>query len=95
MTDQNSEPTQIPHWSEPGWETLPYAVKAASMRAFLQRVGYDPEKARQEDEHRQLKERVSSLEHEVQTLKLQLQRWVAAEQAAAQQRINEQRSQFH
>jgi len=90
----NQEPNQVPHWDEPGWDALPYAVKAEAMQAFLQRVGYDPEKHRHESEHRRLEERISSLEHTVQALTLKLDRWVAAEQAAAQQRIDAQRSQF-
>jgi hypothetical protein len=91
MTEANS----TPRWDEPGWDELPDAVKAAAMRAFLQRVGYDRAKQQHESEHRELKERISSLEHELQTLQLQLQRWIAAEQAATQQRIDAQRSQFH
>jgi hypothetical protein len=87
MTDAN--PT--PRWDEPGWDSLPYAVKAAAMQAFLTRVGYDPEKSRHEAEHRLLTERISSLEHEVQSLKLQLKGWIDAEQAAAQQRLNAQK----
>ncbi|MBD2035310.1 hypothetical protein H6F86_08395 [Phormidium sp. FACHB-592] len=66
MTEANS----IPRWGEPGWDSLPYVVKAAEMQAFLTRVGYDPEKHRHESEHEQLTKRISSLEHEVQTLKL-------------------------
>lgn len=68
---------------------MPYAVKAAEMQAFLTRVGYAPEKSRHETEHRLLTDQVSSLEHEVQSLKLQLQRWISAEQTAAQQRLND------
>ena len=82
MPDQEptkEEPTRVAHWSEPGWDELPYAVKAAAMQAFLQRVGYDRAKQQHESEHRRLEERISSLEHELQTLKLQLQRWIAAE----------------
>jgi len=98
MTEQEpteAEPTRLPHWSEPGWDALPDAVKAAEMQAFLQRVGYDPEKERLKETIRRLEERLSSLEHTVQSLSLQLNRWIAAEQAATKQRIDAQRSQFH
>lgn len=87
MTDTN--PT--PFWDEPGWDDLPYTDKAAAMQAFLNRVGYDSEKSRREAENRQLTAQISALEHRVQTLELQLKRWIDAEQAAAQQRLNAQK----
>lgn len=79
MTDANS----TPQWDEPDWNELSYADKAAAMQAFLTRVGYDPAKRQHEAEHQQLTARISALEHRVQTLELQLKRWIDAEQATA------------
>lgn len=63
-------------FDDPEWDQLTYKQKSRNMQAFLQRVGYDPEKAALENRVRKLEDQMASLNLRMQSLEGKLQQLI-------------------